>query len=309
MRGAAVGINCANVVLIFPSFFTIEKSIFTQAMNAHKQPLEYALFQGTEGQLSYFYSRSGENLLLFFPGYGQTHQHYQDWVEHLPKDWSFLMINHFGFCESAWESKPQSNRLWAEAVKKLVDEVHGKPKNLGIGAFSLGNWLAAKLIQSKLFKPNCWVVFASPGNGFSRLVWVSNTLFPLKQLFAWFCKNPKQLIGSAALIAKLGLIPLQRVRLLELQLGSIDQAKQVYQNWKNMVHFIPNWQKVVEGLNEKEPDILFLYGSSDKITPGKKLTTYFKQKATIVEFKGAHSHKNQEAFGRIVHFLNKKREQ
>lgn len=272
-------------------------------MNPLKEPPKHALFQAPEGKISYCYFARGKKLLLFFPGYGQTQDNYKDWADKLPDNWSFLFVNHFEFCDSCWSSEKGADQLWVASLKNLVDSVHGESTKLCIGAFSLGNWLAAKAIESRQFGPTKWFIFASPGTGFSRLLWVSNHIFALKQLFSWFCKKPDRLILVASLLSKMRVIPEQRVRLLELQFGSSLQASQVYSNWKTMVNFIPNWKRIQTNQKSWGTEVLFLFGSADRITPGKNLVSYFSNWAKVVEYKGAHSHKNSEAFNEILLFL------
>jgi len=257
------------------------------------------------GDFSFSFSiaKRGKNLLLWFPGYGQTEQQYQHWLKIIPNDWSLMVMDHFGWRNSYSKTGEKDPLKWSQAFKKLMLQINLKPEKIVLGGFSFGNWLASTYAKSLYESLSGVIFFSSPGWRFETLFKFGTKTFLGNQLLHLFSKHTGTLLIPLLFLTKLGLYNQNRMNMLSQQLAQTRLSSKLPQNWEYMKSWIPNWNSTLTELDKRGISVLCLAGTSDSITPPKEWEKRLPSTTKIKLFKGGHQHKNRNALFMIADFL------
>ncbi|MFY8109321.1 MAG: alpha/beta fold hydrolase [Bacteroidia bacterium] len=266
------------------------------------------IFRGKQIQLGYYFFEGGENLLVLFPGYGQSARHFVYFNQHLKSNYSILGINHLEHGDSLAFKKDEPLEI-NEFNATLFDLIHFlgfENRNIVMGAFSFGNWLAAAAIQSQSFPVKGWIVMSAPPVRFSRLFAFSTGTILGKLIFRFYTKENIGLQKILNFIKNTKILSEEKIRVASLQVKDSSKSRRLYNNWQVMRHFIPNWRNCIKLAQTKQIEILFVAGKHDNVTPMKGLLKLFQaeKSSRILVFNGAHTFMHEDIIEGIDKFLN-----
>ena len=266
------------------------------------------IFKGKQIQLGYYFQKDGENLLVLFPGYGQSARHFHYFGQNLKTNYSILGINHLEHGDSLAYNKTEPLKIndFNATLSELINFLGFKNRNIVIGAFSFGNWLASAAIQSNLIQTKGWIVMSAPPKRFSWLFAFSTGTILGGLIFKFYTKENIVLQNILNFIKNAKILSEEKIRVASLQVQDSSKAKRLYNNWQLMRPFIPDWKNCIKMAETKKLEVLFIAGKHDKVTPMKGLLKLFQteKKNRILVFDGAHTFIHEDIIAGISKFLN-----
>jgi pimeloyl-ACP methyl ester carboxylesterase len=266
------------------------------------------IFRGKQIQLGYYFFEGGENLLVLFPGYGQSARHFAYFSQNLKPNYSILGINHLEHGDSLAFKKEEPLKIndFNATLSELIHFLGFKNRNIVIGAFSYGNWLAAAAIQSQSIPVKGWIVMSAPPERFSRLFAFSTNTILGKMIFRFYTKENIGLQKILNFIKNTKILSEEKIRVASLQVKDSSKSTRLYNNWQVMRNFIPNWRNCIKLAQTKQIEILFIAGKYDNVTPMKGLLKLFQteKNSRILVFDGAHTFMHEDIIWGIGKFLN-----
>ncbi|MFY8019609.1 MAG: alpha/beta hydrolase [Bacteroidia bacterium] len=272
------------------------------------------IFIGEKIQLGYFFKRAGENIIILFPGFGQSARHYVYFANQLHASFSILAIDHFyhGDSKAIDENTAIDQEDLNATISDLLDFLGFKHPICILGGFSFGNWMAAACLHSEQLKPKAWLVMSPPSYRFSGLFRFATRNRLGKLVFRFYAVHFSQLMRVLLLLQKLGLVSSHKIKMATKQVEDSSKSQRLYRNWKLMRQFVPHWQNCIKLAQNKKMKVLFTNGVEDKITPADELKKQFEQVSEfeILDFQGGHTFASDEIIQQInliILELNKQR--
>lgn len=256
------------------------------------------IFKGEKIQLGYFFNRKGENLMILFPGFGQSARHYVYFAANLQANYSILAIDQLQHGDS--KILDENHILKPEELSATISELLsflGFKKGITvIGGFSFGNWMAAACLASEHLNPKAWLIMSPPSFRFSRLFKFATHHFLGKRIFSFYAQHFSQLLETLNLLQKLGLVSKDKIKMAGKQVQDSSKSYRLYSNWQAMRQFIPNWTNCIKLAQNKKIRVLFTNGTEDKITPADGLKRLFEKhpEFEILDFQGGHTFASDE---------------
>lgn len=266
------------------------------------------IFKAKQIQLGYYFYKGGENLLVLFPGYGQSASHFIYFCQNLKSNYSILGINHFEHGDSLVYNKSEPLKIneFNATLSDLIHFLGYKNANIVFGGFSFGNWLAAGAIQSNYIQAKAWIVMSAPPERFSRLFAFSTGTIFGRMIFKFYTKENIGLQKILKFIKKAKILSEEKIRVASYQVKDSSKSERLYNNWHLMRNFRPNWLNCIKIAQVKKLDVLFIAGNQDKVTPMKGLRKLFQAEKNnrILVFNGAHTFVHDDILTGIDKFLN-----
>ncbi len=266
------------------------------------------IFRGKQIQLGYYFFEAGENLLVLFPGYGQSARHFVYFNQNLKSNYSILGINHLEHGDSFAFKKDEPLEIndFNATLSDLINFLGFKNRNIVMGAFSFGNWLAAAAIQSQSIPVKAWIVMSAPPERFSRLFAFSTGTILGNMIFRFYTKENIGLQKILKFIKNAKILSEEKIRVASLQVKDPSKSERLYNNWQVMRCFIPNWRNSIKLAQTKQIEILFIAGKHDNVTPMKGLLKIFQaeKSSRILVFDGGHTFMHEDIIKGIGNLLN-----
>jgi pimeloyl-ACP methyl ester carboxylesterase len=192
-------------------------------------PTAYFNFEKT--LLAYLKIGEGENVLLFFHGYGQNHQVFKNKANALYGSHTCYLFDLFFHGESEWGYGEEvlTKKFWNELIKAFLAEQ--KINRFSVVGFSLGGRFVFATLEALSDKIDNMYLLAP--DGVKTSFWYSLATYPVvfRKLFKRMIFHEGLFYSIAHFINRFGLVDKGLLRFAESQMKTKEMRKRVYYSW------------------------------------------------------------------------------
>jgi pimeloyl-ACP methyl ester carboxylesterase len=221
--------------------------------------------------LSYRKTGTGNNTLLLFHGFGQTHRAFDSLASSLSEKYTLYCFDLFFHGESVWREgeTPLEKERWKEIMNEFL--LQNSIRDFSVLGFSMGGKFAIATLEA--FPNNVKEIFLLAPDGIKTSFWYSLATYPvaLRNLFKSLIDHPKRFNTIATWAYRLSLIDKGVLRFVELQMNSEEKRKRVYYAWVVFRHLKFDLEKIAQLVNANSIKLILLAGHYDRIITARNM--------------------------------------
>lgn len=239
--------------------------------SAPKYVVNEHYFSFKKATLCYSKEGDGKEILLAFPGFGQSHRIFSSLVEKLGREITLYSFDLFFHGNSDWGygEYPVTKVFWKELLETFL-KVQGIERFSVVG-FSLGARFALASFEALPERINQLFLIAPDGlysNGWYTL---ATSTFLARRLFKSFTELPGMYFSLSSLLGRLRILNPRLLRFAEHQMRSLEMRKKVYYSWV-VFRRLSNRKKSFQTAVQQYPDaVTILLGRHDTVITPKSI--------------------------------------
>lgn len=233
----------------------------------------FIAYEGSE--LHYRQWGHGPRALVLFHGFGQSHQAFAPWANHLGNDYTLYAFDLYFHGASTWPlRRPVSQQDW-DRIFSLFLKRH-RIGRFGIGAFSLGARFALVTLAGFGHQIDHLILLAP--DGIKTNFWYRVATYPTATR-AWFksmIHKPGRLTALARLLRILRLADRGLIRFAEHQMNTEEKRRQVYCAWVYFRHLDVRPRHLRQKILAHGTALLVITGTHDRLVPTNQIHPFFE---------------------------------
>ncbi|MCC6601041.1 MAG: alpha/beta hydrolase [Crocinitomicaceae bacterium] len=219
-------------------------------------------------RLEYTVSGSGDNIIVFFHGFGRTSADVEFFLPLLKPCQRILSVNLFAHGNSIFpyeriDDFPLRREEWKEMMFLLMNEF--SIERVDIIGYSMGGRVAMTTALIMPERINSLLLLAPDGFKINRFYRFAVETSAGKWLYRRLIDNPAPLFSVASMLNKAGLMNDKLYRFVTAHLDTEDKRWQVHDAWMIYRDFFPDLVKLAEMVNEKRFRFNMIFGKYDSV--------------------------------------------
>lgn len=224
----------------------------------------------------YVKAGQGQDVLLFFHGFGQDHSVYLPLIQSLAPHYQLYIFDLFFHGKSDWgyHEQPLTKSYWKELLSAFL--LNEKINRFSVVGFSMGGKFALTTLES--FSERVENIYLIAPDGIKTSFWYSMATypFPLRMFFKSMIGNYNRFNRIAEFLSRKNLVDKGLVRFAEYQMGSEEKRKRVYFSWVVFRHLTFNLKKIAGLINRNNISLTLIAGRYDKVIEPKNMQHLLK---------------------------------
>lgn len=213
----------------------------------------------------------GQNILIFFHGFGQDHHAWNKLVAELPDNTCAYTLDlpHHG--QSFKPTKPLSQKDWLAVFSDFLASEN--ILNFSLIAYSLGGRFALYTFQKLAHRIN-QVILIAP-DGFHQHFWYRVATSPLiNSVFRYLMYHPEIFNKWLNFFEQIKWVPQPLIKFARKELQSKKRCIQVYYTWTHFKPIQPDLQLINQLSHQNSKKIHLILGTRDSIINPEKIVEY-----------------------------------
>ncbi|MBX2916087.1 MAG: alpha/beta hydrolase [Cyclobacteriaceae bacterium] len=229
-----------------------------------------------KGSLFYQKTGSGNNVVLWFHGFGQQHQVFDKIVNTWQVNGTHYSFDLFFHGKSNWVSDiPTTHQDLQTIFQQFLTD--NNINRFSIVAFSIGCRFAFSLTKAFPDKIQNLILLAPDGIQFRFWYWLATYPAVSRKIFKRIVSQPAWWHRLLSILEFTHIVDKKLLRFAQRQMDGQQKREQVYNTWVNFRHLKTNTKTLTQLMHTHRFSITLIAGSRDKLVPArlvKKLKNY-----------------------------------
>jgi pimeloyl-ACP methyl ester carboxylesterase len=215
--------------------------------------------------LHYAKAGNGEETLLVFHGFGQSHHIFETFADTLKEHYTLFVFDLYFHGNSSWSDgeTPLSKAAWKNTIALFLEE--NRIDHFGVAGFSLGGKFALATLEA--FPDRTKEVFLIAPDGIKTSFWYSLATYPflLRRFFKSMILHHNRFLLLANQLNRLNLVDKGLIRFADFQMNTEEKRKRVYYSWVVFRHLKFNLRKLARLIISNNIKLMLIVGRYDKV--------------------------------------------
>lgn len=243
------------------------------------------------GNLAYQKHGEGDKVYLFFHGFGQNMQAFDDFLSLRKKTDTYILFDLFYHGQSSWKSinHKLTKQIWKDIIQQLMEKERFEKFHL-VG-YSMGGKFS--LATYELFPEQVQSLLLIAPDGIKTGFWYNMATFPgiLNQTFKHVVFHPKRFFKTMKVLKKLGILQKSLIKFVKSQMKTRTMRAQLYFTWIVFKPIQPSLEKIIPSILKYQTPITLVTGKFDKLVTVENLKKFSSKipHLKIIELESGHN--------------------
>lgn len=223
----------------------------------------------------YYVAGSGNQSLIAFHGFGQTHKAFHSWLDTLGSRFRLILVDIYFHGKSSWDDPetPLEKSTWKEVMTILFSRED--ISTFSVGGFSLGGKFALATYEAFPGRVNGLYLIAADGVRPSPWYTLATWPWAMRALFKSLITHEERFTRLTRLAKSLRLADKYMLRFAENQMDTPEKRARVYNTWVCFRHLKFDMKHLVRMMEAYGTRVVVVTGRYDRIIPPERLEPIF----------------------------------
>jgi pimeloyl-ACP methyl ester carboxylesterase len=258
-------------------------------------------------QLHYAWFGSGAKILVCLHGYGESQQSFHFLENHLPPDYSAMLIDFPFHGQTKWNEGLSFTTEDLLAIIAAIRTIHaGGFGRLTLLAFSMGGRLALQLLQQIPEQIEKVILLAPDGLKVNFWYWLSTQTYIGNRLFSYTMQHPQWFFFLLGVSNRLRLINQSVFKFIRFYLHDSTARQLLYDRWTCLQSIRPDLEQIKKMIRTHQVPVRLLYGQYDRIIRherGEKFRAGIESFCTLQIIQAGHQLLQEKHVDQIIRLL------
>ena len=227
-------------------------------------------------RLHYVHAGGGNEVMLFFHGFGQDHSVYLPLIRSLTPQYNLYIFDLYFHGKSEWSAgeKPLTKSSWKQTIEIFLQSKN--ILNFSVVGFSMGGKFALATLEA--FPDRISSCFLIAPDGIKTSFWYSMATYPVvfRKFFKGMINDYNRFKRLAEWLHRSNLVDGGLIRFADYQMGTEEKRKRVYYSWVvfRLLHF--DMKGIAQLINANNIRLTIITGKYDKVIKPENMQALLK---------------------------------